>query len=73
MTQDKPVTKKLLQVVDLKPECEFDELIAACPEYTWNQIFLAVDELSRTGRISLREKRRGAYVVTASRLLVVVT
>lgn len=31
-----------------------DALIETLPDYSWNQIFHAVDELARTGRIVLR-------------------
>jgi hypothetical protein len=34
-----------------------DALIDMLPEYTWNQIFHAVDELARLGRIVLRRHR----------------
>ena len=31
-----------------------DALIETLPDYSWNQVFHAVDELARTGRIVLR-------------------
>ena len=38
-------------------ECLIEELMDLCPELTWNQVFLLVDELSRQALIRLR--RRG--------------
>ncbi len=35
-------------------ECLIEELMDLCPELTWNQVFLAVDHLSRTGHIQLK-------------------
>ena len=34
-----------------------DALIQMMPEYSWNQIFCAVDQLAREGRIVLRRHR----------------
>lgn len=34
-----------------------DELIQMLPDYTWNQIFHAVDQLARDGSIVLRRHR----------------
>jgi hypothetical protein len=34
-----------------------DALIEMLPEYSWNQIFNAVDQLARVGRIALRRHR----------------
>lgn len=43
--------------------CSFEELIGACPGLTWNQIFLAVDRLSRKGRVRLSQDKPGVYRV----------
>ncbi|HET8670565.1 MAG TPA: hypothetical protein VFM05_08070 [Candidatus Saccharimonadales bacterium] len=34
-----------------------DELIEMLPQYSWNQIFQAVDQLARFGKIVLRRHR----------------
>ncbi len=34
-----------------------DALIGMLPEYSWNQVFHAVDQLARVGRIVLRRHR----------------
>jgi hypothetical protein len=34
-----------------------------CANLTWNQVFLAVDRLSRRGEIRLVPRSRGAYTV----------
>lgn len=44
----------------------FDELVAALPQLSWSQIFLAVDRLSRTGTLSVRHDDGLHYVVTIS-------
>lgn len=36
---------------NLGAECPLEEVAALCPELTWNQVFLAIDYLSRTGQV----------------------
>jgi hypothetical protein len=36
---------------NLGAECPMEEVVGLCPELTWNQVFLAIDYLSRTGII----------------------
>jgi hypothetical protein len=31
--------------------CPLEEVMELCPELTWNQVFLAIDYLSRTGQV----------------------
>jgi len=31
--------------------CLIEEIVALCPDLTWNQVFLAIDHLSRRGEI----------------------
>jgi hypothetical protein len=35
----------------LGTDCSLEEIVGLCPELTWNQIFLAVDHLSRTDQV----------------------
>lgn len=51
-------------------ECSIDEVIALCPGLTWNQVFLAIDHMSRTGQIRLSMDQTRSYrvrVLLASR------
>lgn len=41
-----------------------DQLPAICPDHTWNQLFAAVDRLSRRNAISLRRIDRHTYLIT---------
>ncbi|HSA87557.1 MAG TPA: hypothetical protein VLE46_15385 [Nitrospira sp.] len=45
--------------------CPLEDLILQCPNLTWNQIFLELDRLSRTGEVRLRLRGGCQYVVTA--------
>ena len=55
MTQQ--ASAKLLAIVQERRQIRLEELLSYLPEFTWNQVFSLVDELSRRGAIHLR--RRG--------------
>lgn len=58
---------KLLAIVQERRQIRLEELLSYLPEFTWNQVFSLVDQLSRQERIYLR--RRGFdYELRASSL-----
>lgn len=57
MTQH--ATEKLLAIVQERRQIQLEELLASLPEFTWNQVFSLVDDLSRQQLICLR--RRGFH------------
>ncbi|MGA6828789.1 hypothetical protein ACO9S2_14410 [Nitrospira sp. NS4] len=56
---------RLLKIVQQTPDCDVDSLAAHCPDMTWNQVFLALDQLSRSGQVILKQQGPGHYNVTA--------
>ena len=58
------ITGKIVQMVKHRQACDMEDLLEACPSYTWNQVFLEVDRLSRTGELRLFSNRAGKYTVT---------
>lgn len=60
------VRTRILDVLRKKPECELEELVRVCSAFTWNQVFLEVDRLSRTGELRLVPRRAGVYAVRLS-------
>lgn len=58
------ITARILDAVKRTQVCEIEELVQACSTYTWNQVFLEVDRLSRCGELRLLPKRAGVYAVT---------
>lgn len=34
-------------------ECLLEDVVGLCPDLRWNQVFLAVDQLSRSGHVRL--------------------
>lgn len=47
--------------------CPLDEVMGLCPELTWNQVFLAIDHLSRTGQVRMARGAGKTYTVQAYR------
>lgn len=58
------ITGQIFQMVKWRQACDMEDLVEACSSYTWNQVFLEVDRLSRTGELRLLSKRAGVYTVT---------
>jgi len=44
--------------------CTFEELVRALPDYSWGQVFLAVDQLSRDGLLQLKRQGRFDYLIS---------
>ena len=59
--------KRLLDIVRKQKMCDLDELILECTSYSWTDVFLEVDQLSRSGELRLLCKKAGEYAVTLPR------
>lgn len=53
--------------------CPLKAIMELCPGLTWNQVFLAIDYLSRTGHVRVMMGVDGSYTVQASRPVAAVT
>jgi hypothetical protein len=51
------ITATILDHLDEQAVISLDSLICLMPQYTWNQIFHTIDELSRCHKIVLRRHR----------------
>jgi hypothetical protein len=56
--------KRVLGIVRKQKVCDLDELILECKAYSWTDVFLEVDQLSRGGELRLSCKKAGEYSVT---------
>ena len=63
MTHVQTVTDRVIETVARHPGCLLEELALDCPGLSWNQIFLTVDRLTRTGQLLLARKGPGVYAV----------
>jgi|CXWL01.1.fsa_nt_gi hypothetical protein len=63
MTQQPTVEDQVIDIVGRNRACDLEEVMRQCINLTWNQVFFAVDQLSRRGEIRLTPKGRGTYTV----------
>lgn len=63
MPTERTITEDILHAIANRPGCLLEELIFACPQATWNQVFLEIDHLSRTGDLQLSLEGPGLYRV----------
>jgi hypothetical protein len=49
----------------LGTECSIEEVMTLCPELTWNQVFIAIDYLSRAGEVRVTLDGDRTYRVQA--------
>lgn len=59
MSQLGTVGDRILDAVYCAPGCQLDDLVLRLPELTWNQVFLEVDRLSRTGQVRVTAMGEG--------------
>jgi hypothetical protein len=53
----------VLEMLHKAGPCCLDDLVMKLPEFSWSQVFLAVDRMSRHGRLLLRRLRYSSYHV----------
>jgi hypothetical protein len=63
MGQQMTVEDQVIDVMRHTLTCDLEEVTHRCPNLTWNQVFLAVDHLSRSGKIVLVPRGRGLFTV----------
>ena len=54
----------ITRTVMARQECSLESLLQAHPGFTWNQVFLEVDRMSRNGELLLKRLESGEYNVT---------
>jgi len=64
VAKSKSLAAQVLGFLQGNRSCEFDSLVAECPEFTWNQLFHEVDRLSRNGQLCLTSVGGGRYYLT---------
>jgi len=64
-SSERDLRKRLLRIVRKRKICDLDDL--ECTSYSWTQVFLEVDHLSRSGELCVLCKKAGEYAVTLPR------
>ena len=63
------VERSILRLLDeVSPVC-LDDLIQLLPEFTWNQVFQAIDGLARAGQVLLQRHRSTYHVLATDRAI----
>jgi len=57
-------TTQIMEALGHAGECPVEDLLSRCPGLTWNQLFLELDRLSRTGEVHLWSRGSGQYIVS---------
>ena len=63
MAEHTTVEAQVIDLVQQARACDLEEITRLCTNLTWNQVFLAVDGLSRSGELRLVPRGRGLYTV----------
>jgi len=53
MSQQKPITERILEFLRGAPECDFEALVTRYSEFSWNELYLEVARLSRAGQVKI--------------------
>jgi hypothetical protein len=64
MAQHTTVEDQVIDVMLHTRMSDLEEVTRQCTNLTWNQVFLAVDRLSRSGELMLVPRGWGIYTVT---------
>jgi len=54
----------IASAIDSASECDLETLVLGCSRFSWNQVFLEVDHMSRAGLIRLTRSIDGRYRVS---------
>jgi hypothetical protein len=57
---------RVLEVIVRSPGNTLDDIVLECSDLTWNQVFSAIDRLSREGVLTLTPKGQGLYTIRLS-------
>jgi hypothetical protein len=64
LADENDLRKRIFRIVRKNKMCDLDELILECTSYSWTDVFLEVDQLTRSGELRLLPKKAGEYTVT---------
>ena len=53
MLNQGPVASRILEIVKAHPGCGLDELTSLLSDLNWSEVFIEVDQLSRSGQLRL--------------------
>ena len=63
MAMSAVIERVRLTLEQLGTDCAMEDVVGLCPELTWNQVFLAIDYLSRTEQVCITTDPNRTYRV----------
>lgn len=51
MSIERPISNRILELLQDSKDCEFDALVARAPEFTSSEIYQEISRLSRAGKV----------------------
>ena len=64
----RPISDRILELLQGSKDCEFDALVARAPEFTSSEIYQEISRLSRAGKVKIT---RGVGIFNISQVAVV--
>ena len=58
-----PVEEVIMEQLRLHGPCCLDDVVTYLPNFSWGEVFLAVDRMSRDGRVSLLQLGCSTYQI----------
>ena len=65
LTDGQDVDSAVMRMLNQHGSCALDELVLGLTRFTFNQVLMSVDRLSREGKVTLRRPKRFDYIVSA--------
>ena len=59
-----PLEEAIIEKLRQGGPCCLDDVVTDLPDFSWGEIFLAVDRMSRNGRLSLLQLGYSTYQIT---------
>lgn len=53
MTPQRPITDRILELLQDSKDCDFEALVARYPEFTSSEIYQEISRLSRAGKVKI--------------------
>ncbi len=63
MGKHKTVKGQIVEAVRSAPGCHLEDVVMSCPQVSWNEIFVEVGRLNRTGKLLVTSADHGDYVL----------
>jgi hypothetical protein len=53
MSTQRPITNRILELLQGSQDCEFEAMVARSPEFTSSEIYQEISRLSRAGKVTI--------------------